>query len=163
MTDIIDSLIISHNAPQSQSFPSPSMSASSCDPFLSTKMSTLCYPYTHWRNGKLSVFGPLSRTESIPFLSSSRSHQFAQSQPQHPYHTFSDFFDGFLFRLLSFLRGKWLAWRKRLSHKFSVSLPLNSASSISNVSAKVDSLLFTDSRKKDDGLPHVFWHKPQLL
>lgn len=98
---IIDFLIISHDAHNNNHFPVllcllPLVMLSS-----QQKMSTFCDPYIHLSTGRLLLVSTLSRTESIPFLSSSRSHQFLQSQPQHPSHPFLELYDGFQFRMLS--------------------------------------------------------------
>lgn len=56
--------------------------------------------------------------------------------------------------------GKWLAWRKRMPQKSSMSFPLNRASSNIITTEKVDSLLFTERKRIGHGLSYVSWHKP---
>ena len=98
---------------------------------------------------KLSVSCPLKRTESFPSHSSIRSHQLWRATLQYLCQTFSSL--GFLSRLLHFGVGD-VAGKLGLSPKPpSMSLTLNCASAVTDITAKVASLLSTVSESTDYG------------
>lgn len=116
----IDSLIISYNIPLSYSFSNPSHLSpraallTSHNKMKQKKISSLCYLYSHWTMVNLLVVCPLNRAESFLFHNTARSLQLQSAIPQHPYHTFKEYFQCLLVWLFLFWVGNCMGCHRNI-------------------------------------------------